>query len=336
MAGADTTNHRCGYCGQENSRFCYSVRSVYGEVFSIRRCLGCGAFFLTPRPSAEQLGRYYEQEYYGTGSGKFSPAVEKVLDFFRRRRTCLVERFVRSPGRILDVGCGNGRFLGYLIEKGWEGYGVELAGKAAERAASIAGIRFKIGTLEDGDFPEGYFDAVSLWHVFEHLPAPRETLRIIHSILKPGGFLFVSMPNIRSWQGRLFKGNWLHLDPPRHLVFFSPEDLRKNLAQAGFRLCRKTTFSLEQNVFGIQQSLLNCLCRRRELLFEFLKGNRSYTADYPVLLLRLQQIFAVVSAPFFAVLAGVESLFGAGGTMEMVFVRQEKEQGADEGGKQLC
>jgi hypothetical protein len=82
--------------------------------------------------------------------------------------------------------------------------------------------------------------------------------------------------------------------------------------------------------------LLNCLCRRRELLFEFLKGNRSYTADYPVLLLRLQQIFAGVSVPFFAVLAGVESLFGAGGTMEMVFVRQEKEQGADEGGKHLC
>lgn len=91
MAGAETTNHRCGYCGQENSRFCYSVRSIYGEVFSIRRCLRCGAFFLTPRPSAEQLGRYYEQECYGAESGKFSPAVEKVLDFFRWRRELLFE-----------------------------------------------------------------------------------------------------------------------------------------------------------------------------------------------------------------------------------------------------
>ncbi|MEJ5260484.1 MAG: class I SAM-dependent methyltransferase [Anaerohalosphaeraceae bacterium] len=324
MTEAGITNQSCIYCGHAQSRFCYAAESIKGETFSLFHCLKCGAYFLFPRPDDRQLERYYDEAYYGSQTTKFLPAVEKVLDFFRQGRARAVSRFVRPPARVLDVGCGNGRFLGYLIERGYEGYGVELPGRAAQRAEQVSGIHLKIGTLEDGDFPKGFFDAVCLWHVFEHLPQPRKTLQTINSVLKPGGFLFLSMPNIRSWQGRLFKGRWLHLDPPRHLVFFSPEGLVRVLSEQGFRLCRKTTFSLEQNVFGIQQSLLNCICRKREILFEFLKGNRSYTAGYPMGLLRLQQIFALLTSPLFVLGAALESLFGAGGTMEMVFVKTEK------------
>ncbi|HOQ05668.1 MAG TPA: class I SAM-dependent methyltransferase [Anaerohalosphaeraceae bacterium] len=324
MMEGEITKESCIYCGQDQSRYCYSAESLYGEVFSICRCLRCDAYFLSPCPDDRQLKRHYDEAYYGSRPNKFSPAVEKVLDFFRQSRARAVSRFVRPPARILDVGCGNGRFLGYLIERGYEGYGVELPGPATQRAGEVPGIHLKIGSLEEGDFPKGFFDAVCLWHVFEHLPQPRKTLQTINSVLKPGGFLFLSMPNIHSWQARLFKGRWLHLDPPRHLVFFSPEGLVRVFSEQGFQLCRKTTFSLEQNVFGIQQSILNCICRKRELLFEFLKGNRSYTAGYPKGLLRLQQIFALLTSPLFVLAAALESLFGVGGTMELVFRKTDR------------
>lgn len=324
MTEAGITKESCIYCGHGQGRFCYSAESLYGEVFSLCRCLRCDAYFLSPRPDDRQLERYYDEAYYGSRTSKFSPAVEKVLDFFRHGRARAVSRFVQPPARILDVGCGNGRFLGYLIERGYEGYGVDLPGRAAQRAEKVPGIHLKIGTLQDGVFPKGFFDAVCLWHVFEHLPQPRKAVEIIHSVLKPDGFLFLSMPNIQSWQARLFRGRWLHLDPPRHLVFFSPEGLVRVLGEQGFQLCRRTTFSLEQNVFGIQQSLLNCICRKRELLLEFLKGNLSYTTGYPKGLLRFQQISALLTSPLFVLAAALESLFGAGGTMEMVFRKTDR------------
>lgn len=326
VSGQNSIESNCGFCGKGNSRECYSTKSIDGDLFFIRHCRECGAYFLTPRPSLEQLERVYDDSYYGGEESKFSPFVEKLLDTFRKTRSRRVRRYVPAPARILDIGCGNGRFLNYLIQEGYEGYGIELPGKAAARASAIAGLKLKQGSLLPDDFPDNYFDAVSLWHVFEHLTEPRQTLEIIGSILKPGGYLFLSLPNIRSWQSRLFKGQWLHLDPPKHLFFFSPEQLINLLQEAGFMLCWKTTLSLEQNPFGIQQSLLNCLCSRRELLFEYLKGNSAYTANYSLPVLRFQKILAILTSPLFVLLAVIEFLFGAGGTMEMVFQKRvEKE-----------
>ena len=69
------------------------------------------------------------------------------------------------------------------------------------------------------DFDEDFFDVVCMWHVFEHLAQPKETLSIIKKILKPDGYLMMSLPNIGSVQSRLSRGKWLHLDPPKHLFF---------------------------------------------------------------------------------------------------------------------
>lgn len=318
-SGQESLDIHCGYCGQNNSYPCYSTKSIQGDLFFIRHCRACGAYFLVPRPSAERLRQVYDDGYYGSEDRKFLPCIERLLDVFRKTRSRRVRRYVSPPARILDIGCGNGRFLNYLIGEGYEGYGIELQGKAAERALRIAGLKLKQGSLEADDFPEAYFDGVCLWHVFEHLTEPGRTLEIIGSILKPGGYLFISFPNIRSWQSRLFKGKWLHLDPPKHLFFFSSNRLIALLETWGFSLCWKTTLSLEQNPFGIQQSLLNCVFSKRELLFEQLKGHGSYTADYSPWILGLQKILAVLTSPFFVLLAVIESAFNAGGTMEMVF-----------------
>ena len=117
-----------------------------------------------------------------------------------------------------------------MQQLGHQIYGVEMPGGSADRAKKIEGLTLKLGHLRIHDFEPNTFDAITLHHVFEHLTEPKRYLEIICEILKPGGHLVISFPNIDSFQSRFFKGNWFHLDPPRHLFFFTPDDFKKQIA----------------------------------------------------------------------------------------------------------
>lgn len=314
----------CVYCHSANSRSRYDTASTAGDTFTVTKCRDCGCCFLSPHPTKQQLDAAYDNSYYGHRESKFSGRIERVLDHFRSQRARTVMRYVRAPANVLDIGCGNGRFLQGLIDKDYTGYGVELPSKSAERAAKIPGLNLKIGRLGEGDFGEHFFSAVTMWHVFEHLPEPRETLQIIAKVLRPGGYLMISLPNIDSLQSRLFRGRWLHLDPPRHLFFFGASDLMRVMRPFDFELVSTKHFSLEQNPFGMQQSILNCVLRKREVLFEVLKGNRSYACEYSGVSLLLQKAFYVTTFPLFALLSALEAGLRSGGTMELVFRRARR------------
>lgn len=314
----DTINP-CVYCRARRSVKEYPTYSIGQDHFSINRCLVCRTVFLTPSPTPEQLEQAYDDSYYGRGQAKFIGFIEMVLDYFRSARARKVSRYISPPAKILDIGCGNGRFLGNLIDKGYETCGIELPGKAAQRARKIPRLHLKIGRLSANDFHDKYFDAITMWHVFEHFSEPKSTLKIIQKIVKPGGYLIISMPNIESFQSRLFRGKWLALDPPKHLFFMGAADLASNIKGFGFDLIKLNYFSLEQNPFCIQQSILNYFLDDREVLFEALKGNNTYTRHYPPCSLILQKLFYIGSFPLFAFLATVESALGKGGTMELIF-----------------
>ncbi|MHC4556119.1 MAG: class I SAM-dependent methyltransferase [Planctomycetota bacterium] len=314
----------CAYCRARESLRLYPTYSISGDNFHINRCLKCHALFLSPRPTQQQLDQAYGDSYYGKGQTKFAGHIEKILDRFRSARARKVCRYITPPARILDIGCGNGRFLSYLINRGFDGYGTELPGKAAQRAAQVTDLKLKVGHHAADNFGENFFDCICMWHVFEHLTEPKETLQIIQRILKPGGYLMISLPNIESLQSRLFRGNWLHLDPPKHLLFLTASDLVSEMTEFGFKLIKRRYFSLEQNPFGIQQSILNCLLTKREVLFEALKGNVAYTKEYSRLNITLQKLFYLSTFPLFAFLAGLEAALRKGGTMELIFQKQKR------------
>lgn len=120
-------------------------------------------------------------------------------------------------------------------------YGTEFSPAACDLARA-KGIEVRQGDLLNAAFPSESFDVVTLWHVFEHLPEPRNELAEIQRILRPGGLLVIEVPNCGSMGFRFTKEKWYHFDVPRHLQHFTPETMRKLLMAASFRPIRTQQF----------------------------------------------------------------------------------------------
>jgi 2-polyprenyl-3-methyl-5-hydroxy-6-metoxy-1,4-benzoquinol methylase len=288
----------------------------------INRCHTCSAWFLCPAPTPEQQRNAYSERYYGEGEEKFDGGIESILDHFRKQRAVRLNHYMKKPGKVLDLGCGNGRFLSFMAHMGHQIHGVEIDGVSAERAKRVSGLCLKVGSLEPEDYAPSSFDAITLYHVFEHLTEPVRYLEIISRIIKPGGYVVMAFPNIDSFQSRLFKGNWFHLDPPRHLFFFSPKDFVHHMAEYGLSKIKEKHFSLEYNPYGWQQSILNKVFGKRDILYEHLKNNKIYVKDYSPLNLAVQKLSLTLSIPFFVGQDVFDSIFRKGGTVE--FILQKK------------
>ncbi|MBE2213859.1 MAG: class I SAM-dependent methyltransferase [Opitutaceae bacterium] len=313
----ETNAMRCAYCNGAELVSQFSCHDTRSQAWSWALCRDCGASSLTPHPTTEQLATAYDASYYGIRDTKFNGPVERFIEFCRRGRARRLARELRPGDGVLDVGCGNGGFLAALGAIGsYSLNGIELEGGSARRAARLPGIRLKIGVLEQGDFEDASLDLVTLFHVFEHLTEPQSTLKIIHRALKPSGRLVMSFPNISSLQARLFKGHWLHLDPPRHLFLFPTDAFEHAMREAGFVVTERRFFSIEQNPFGFIQSALNSLGLPRDLLYERLKGNTRYAPEYRWLSILLQKVIAGLLLPFAIGLDVIESALGRGATVE--------------------
>ena len=314
------TQNECIFCKARNSHPLYATHDLDDNHYRLNECNECRAIFLTPRPTDKQLTAAYDDSYYGERDDKFESNVERVIDFFRERRARRLVKHLKPPAKILDLGCGNGKFLERVQSKGqYEIHGIEMPGRSAMRAEKVKGLHLKLGQLQAGDYTENTFDAITLNHVFEHLTEPAETLQNIYKILKPSGVLLIAIPNIDSLQSRLFKGKWLHLDPPRHLFFFRPTHLHLALRKFGFEKVSEKHFNTEYNPFGMQQSLLNMLTKKRDLVYEHLKGNTKYTKEYSKLNLNLQSLFFKASFPLFALTDAAEAALRKGATIEVVY-----------------
>jgi len=315
---------KCIACKSPDHRIKFDLEDQYGDCYQLLKCEACNCHYLNPPPNEWQLQRAYDEAYYGEGeeNKKFSPLVERTLNIFRAAKAKKLSRKLKPGGRFLDIGCGDGELLMQLAKQSdYELFGLEIPGKAAERAVRREGIHLIIGELRTVNLPEDHFDGISLIHVFEHLSDPTESLQLISTILKKGGRLIIEQPNIESWQAKNFKDKWLHLDPPRHLNLMGPKALKKLLNQHGFKCVSESYFSPQFSPFGVQQSLLNLICKKREVLYEHLKGSKEYVKGYSKLNLFMQKLFHWLTFPLFVLTDLIASIFGKGGTMKMVFLR---------------
>jgi SAM-dependent methyltransferase len=238
--------------------------------WTLERCTACDSAYLNPRPTRRSIHRAYSS-YYTHGEqpqwdDRYPAAVRARLrawrdDYLRSRygyalpnsrlgasivarvpwlryRAELHIRHLPHPkdaARLLDVGCGSGAFLRVMKALGWLAVGLEPDPRACE-VARAAGLNVLQGSLQDAPLEPASFDAITLNHVIEHLHDPVRDLEICLRLLRPGGVLWITTPNLGAEGHRRYGGDWLHLDPPRHLVLFTLHSLEGLIRRAGFEL----------------------------------------------------------------------------------------------------
>jgi len=131
----------------------------------------------------------------------------------------------KSGGAILDLGCSSGGFLDSIKGPAWKLCGIEMSEEVAQKARAKCDADVFVGDILDAPFAPESFDAITCFHVFEHLYQPQEVLAKVSKWLKPGGIFYAIMPNIDSAGARIFKSYWYALELPRHLFHFSPKSL---------------------------------------------------------------------------------------------------------------
>lgn len=274
------------------------------------QCKNCGVIFVYPQPSKSRLTGYYKDNYY-----------EKPSIFFGLIRALRKKAFSKMPpGKILDVGCGEGTFLLAMSQAGWQCYGTEVSKSSQEFSGRLKekGIRVHYGELTEAGLGAASFDLVTLWQVAEHLRNPKEYMQVAQRLLKKGGSLFISVPNIGSMSFALLKCKWFHLDLPRHLFHFNPKSISFLLENNGFEIVRITHNSFEFNPFGVLQSFYNSLGLEFNFLYKTLKSKtRDRGLNHYVALL-LTIISLPITVPISIVLAYLFSAMGRGDTIQVL------------------
>ncbi|MCH2170883.1 class I SAM-dependent methyltransferase [Myxococcota bacterium] len=199
--------------------------------FQVVRCRGCDLSYINPRPTPASIARYYPSDYAPHQPGRPSTAERFYYRWFR-------DPGLPAGSRILDVGCGGGRYLLFLEEQGYRVAGVEPNAATAATLRETFDLDVHTGQIQDANHPDASFDAVTFWWVLEHTHDPLAALREAHRIVRPGGLVVVALQNFDSLARHLFGAHWHHVDIPGHLYQFTPRTLTKTLERAGLEISR--------------------------------------------------------------------------------------------------
>ena len=232
------------------------------DRFAAMQCNSCGLVYLNPRPEISEFETIYPPSYHA-----FDFAAEDYGIVYKIRSRLEANRLLSwcaglpDDARILDVGCGDGFHLQLLQKygkKSWQLEGIDLDKRAA-RMAEKSGLKIHLGSVEDLDLPENYYDLAFMIQTIEHVEKPDAILRAVKRILKPNGKLVVVTDNTDSIDFGLFKKSyWGGYHFPRHWNLFNRKSLTKLAEKVGFEVADLATQVSPVNwVYSIHNALVD-------------------------------------------------------------------------------
>jgi 2-polyprenyl-3-methyl-5-hydroxy-6-metoxy-1,4-benzoquinol methylase len=310
VEGVANRDH-CPLCGRANTHFFLKAPDRFHlrrEDHALWRCDSCGGVWLDAPPRPEDMGRHYSEDYHRVIAEAGETNTEQRWGGHRK----VIERY-KSGGSILDIGCSTGGFLSTMRGGHWKLHGIEIAAATAEKARASTGADIFVGDVLQAPFAPGSFDVITCFDLLEHVYQPPQFIAQVREWLKPGGILFTRLPNIDSWEARLFQSYWYGLELPRHLFHFSPRSLRNVMREKGFQ-------ELSVATPPVTYVELSCRYVHGEILetmgFHPESASKAATPGIPWKVVRKALRLSIV-APF----GYLASMACAGGCIEAVFAK---------------
>ena len=251
--------HACG--GEGEVLYLNEPDRVFGApgAWTVVRCRNaeCGLLWLTPSPTPDELRLAYA-EYYTHGEQRRSRAYRvaaaaysvvndgllAILGIPQERSR--LRRMYLGAGRgqkLLDVGCGDGKFVAKMAKMGWLSFGIDPDPKAVDAARKYLGVNVTCVDLPELVDRHEKFDVITASHVIEHVSDAVEFLKMCKKLLSQNGRIILLTPNASSFGHNLCGRYWRGLEVPRHLFVFTQNALNACASRAGLAVASMSTTS---------------------------------------------------------------------------------------------
>ena len=226
----------CPVCSSEKitAQLTAEDYTVSHQKFSIWHCADCTARFTQDVPAQDAIGPYYQSDAYISHSDTKKGFINTLYHLVRKRtlnakRNLIVAETGKQKGTILDIGCGTGAFLHTMQTAGWQITGLEPDDTARKKAAELYALQ-PLSPDKLFQLPPASFNAITMWHVLEHVHELHAYIKQLAQLIAPGGKIVIAVPNYTSKDAAIYNEYWAAYDVPRHLYHFSPAAVRKLLA----------------------------------------------------------------------------------------------------------
>jgi hypothetical protein len=246
----------CPACGSTGFQHLCDITDHYysKEIFRIEECRNCGLRFTQDRPDAENISAYYDSGNYASHDSQrktslFQKIYNIARDWMLNHKYQLVRQFKPEWKQVLDYGTGEGFFVEFLQRKGIDAQGIEPSDMARKNFSKRTGKEL-YSSVES--LPAGLtFQAISLWHVLEHIHELRTTMEQLCARLENKGIMVIAVPNQQSKDAQSFGSNWAAWDVPRHLYHWDDKSLGTFMNSLGLKKIYTSQLPLDPFYIGL-------------------------------------------------------------------------------------